>query len=146
MEGLCEEGGFEESAMRSSKRYTQRRSLPSFGSLISGFAASSAGTTSPFGSSLIRQVSFQLTLQMPSGTGFDLIRRNSQLRPEAEQESGDQSALIGHYQLSNISNMDQTPLPFEYLEGQTYNKIGEKTIWAQSSQSGWDKCNDPTDR
>ena len=64
---------------------------------------------------------------------------NSQLRPEEEQESGDQSALIGRYRLSNISNMDQTPLLFEYLEGQTYNKIGEKTIWAQSSQSGWDK-------
>jgi len=66
-------------------------------------------------------------------------RRNSQLRPEEEPESEDQPALIGRYRLSNISNMDQTPLPFEYLEGQTYNKIGEKTIWAQSSQSGWDK-------
>jgi len=66
-------------------------------------------------------------------------RRNSQPRPEDSQELGDLPTPIGRYQLSNISDMDQTPLPFEYLEGQTYNKIGEKTIWAQSSQSGWDK-------
>ena len=66
-------------------------------------------------------------------------RRNSQLRPEDSQELDDLPTPIGRYQLSNISNMDQTPLPFEYLEGQTYNKIGKKTIWAQSSHSGWDK-------
>ena len=35
--------------------------------------------------------------------------------------------------------MDQTSLPFEYLEERTYNQIGNKTIWVQSSQSGWDK-------
>ena len=36
-------------------------------------------------------------------------------------------------------NMDQTPLPFEYLDGRTYNQAGDSTIWVQSSQSGWDK-------
>lgn len=66
-------------------------------------------------------------------------RRNSKLRPDDKGELEDLPARIGCHQLSNISNMDQTPLPFECLEGQTYNKIGEKTIWAQSSQSGWDK-------
>jgi len=35
--------------------------------------------------------------------------------------------------------MNQTPLLFEYLEGQTYNNIGDRTIWVQASQSGWDK-------
>jgi hypothetical protein len=35
--------------------------------------------------------------------------------------------------------MDQTPLPFEYLDGRTYNTKGERTIWVQGSQSGWDK-------
>ena len=41
--------------------------------------------------------------------------------------------------LQNICNMDQTPVPFEYLERRTYNQIGEKSIWLQSSKSGWDK-------
>jgi len=36
--------------------------------------------------------------------------------------------------------MDQTPLPFEYLSGRTYNQQGAKTVWVQSSQqSGWEK-------
>ena len=36
--------------------------------------------------------------------------------------------------------MDKTPLPFEYLSGQTYDQQGEKTIWVQGSQqSGWEK-------
>ncbi|RPA94156.1 hypothetical protein L873DRAFT_1475290 [Choiromyces venosus 120613-1] len=47
--------------------------------------------------------------------------------------------MIGCYHLSNIANIDQTPLLFEYLEGKTYNQSSKKTIWAQSSKSGWDK-------
>jgi len=36
--------------------------------------------------------------------------------------------------------MDQTPLPFEYLNGRMYNQQGEKKIWVQAShQSGWEK-------
>lgn len=36
--------------------------------------------------------------------------------------------------------MDQTPILFEYLSGQTYNSTGEKTLWIKSSkQSGLDK-------
>jgi len=35
--------------------------------------------------------------------------------------------------------MDQTLVPFEYVEGRTYNLIGEKTIWLQLSKSEWDK-------
>jgi len=60
-------------------------------------------------------------------------RRNSQLRPDNEMGLGDIPGIVGRYRLQNICNMDQTPLPFEYLEGQTYSPIGEKTIWAQSS-------------
>lgn len=66
-------------------------------------------------------------------------RRNSQLRLNNEIGLGENEPNIGRYRLSNIANMDQTPLPFEYLEGRTYNQKREKTIWAQSSQSEWDK-------
>lgn len=62
------------------------------------------------------------------------------LRGEDEFGLGDIPAAVGRYRLQNICNMDQTPLPFEYLEGQTYNTTGEKNIWIQSSStSGWDK-------
>lgn len=67
-------------------------------------------------------------------------RYNSKIRPDNELGLGDTSEVAGRYRLSNICNMDQTPLPFEYLSGQTYNTTGEKTIWIKGSkQSSWDK-------
>ncbi|RPA93807.1 hypothetical protein L873DRAFT_1941550, partial [Choiromyces venosus 120613-1] len=41
---------------------------------------------------------------------------------------------------SNICNLIKTLIPFEYLEGKTYDIKGAKTIWAKLSQNGWDKC------
>ena len=46
---------------------------------------------------------------------------------------------VGRYKLAGICNIDQTPLPFEYLSGRTYAIKGEKTIWAKATKSGWDK-------
>jgi len=46
---------------------------------------------------------------------------------------------VGGYELSNICNLDETPIPFEYLEGKTYDMKGEKTVWVKESRSGWDK-------
>ncbi|RPA92399.1 hypothetical protein L873DRAFT_1710114, partial [Choiromyces venosus 120613-1] len=65
---------------------------------------------------------------------------NSQPQPANENGVGDEFATIGRYQLSNICNMDEIPVPYEFIEGRTYNTKGEKTIWMQSSQScGWNK-------
>lgn len=46
---------------------------------------------------------------------------------------------VGRYHLSNICNLDETPLPFEYLNGRTYDIVGSKTIWVKETRSGWDK-------
>ncbi|RPA90955.1 DDE-domain-containing protein [Choiromyces venosus 120613-1] len=46
---------------------------------------------------------------------------------------------VGRYDLSNICNLDETPIPFEYLQGKTYNTVGARTVWAKESRSGWDK-------
>ena len=67
--------------------------------------------------------------QLPSDFGEAILNwmryngRNSQIRSDDERGLGDVPATIGLYLLSNIVNMDQTPLPFQYLEGQTYNTI-----------------------
>ena len=68
-------------------------------------------------------------------------RRNSQIRRDTTSgELLDEGGEVGRYRLCNICNMDQTPLPFEYLSGRTYNQQGAKTVWVQSSQqSGWEK-------
>lgn len=46
---------------------------------------------------------------------------------------------VGRYRLSNICNLDETPIPFEYLDRRTYNLRGVKTVWAKTTKSGWDK-------
>jgi len=40
---------------------------------------------------------------------------------------------------SRTINLDETPIPFEYLDGYTYNLRGEKTIGGKSDRSGWNK-------
>ncbi|RPB29326.1 hypothetical protein L211DRAFT_872096 [Terfezia boudieri ATCC MYA-4762] len=64
-------------------------------------------------------------------------RRNSQPRNFLER---DQIVTdIGCYSLSNILNLDETPIPFEYLDGRTLDFIGNKSISVKTQQSGWDK-------
>lgn len=46
---------------------------------------------------------------------------------------------VGRFEKSDICNLDETPIPFKYLDGKTYDTIGEKTIWGKGSKSGWDK-------
>ena len=65
-------------------------------------------------------------------------RRNSQLRDGTEDMIRG-VLIVGRFLLSNILNMDQTPLPWEYLAGKTYDFKGKKTIWVKSRKSGWDK-------
>jgi hypothetical protein len=43
------------------------------------------------------------------------------------------------FALSNICNLDETPIPYEYLAGRTYDFIGNKTINGKTARSGWDK-------
>lgn len=70
-------------------------------------------------------------------------RRNSQPRLlskiEPQLTIPDGIHEIGRYFRRNICNMDQTPLPFEYLSGRTYAIRGDKTVWAKARKSGWDK-------
>ena len=68
-------------------------------------------------------------------------RRNSQLRDGGEDLI--QGVLIvSRFLLSNILNMDQIPLPWEYLEGKTYELKGKRTVWVKSKKSGWHTTGD----
>jgi len=64
-------------------------------------------------------------------------RRNSQ--PYNWFERNQITADIGCFQLSNILNLDETPIPFEYLDGKTYDIKGSKTVGGKTDGSGWDK-------
>jgi hypothetical protein len=46
---------------------------------------------------------------------------------------------VGRYKLSEIANMDQTPLAFEFQKGRTYADKGSRTVTLRTARSGWDK-------
>jgi hypothetical protein len=47
--------------------------------------------------------------------------------------------LVGRFKLSEIANMDQTPIAFEFLSGCTYDFKGAKTVWVKEQCSSWDR-------
>jgi DDE superfamily endonuclease len=46
---------------------------------------------------------------------------------------------VGRFKLSQIANMDQTPIAFEFLSGRTYDFKGASTVWIKEQRSGWDR-------
>ena len=52
---------------------------------------------------------------------------------------GEDVPLVGRFKLSEIANMDQTPIAFEFLSGKTYDFKGAKTVWIKEARSGWDR-------
>ena len=63
------------------------------------------------------------------------VCRNAQIRPGTK----DELLVVGRYLLSCICNMDETLLPFEFLDGQTYADRGSHTVQVRCSRSGWDR-------
>jgi hypothetical protein len=55
------------------------------------------------------------------------------------KDCGPEVKTVSQFKLCHITNMDQTLLPFEDLDGRTYNKKGEKTVWLKEHRSGWNK-------
>jgi hypothetical protein len=47
--------------------------------------------------------------------------------------------IVGRFKLSEIANMYQTPIAFEFLSGRTYDFKGNKTVWIKEQRSGWDR-------
>ena len=44
-----------------------------------------------------------------------------------------------NFELSEIANMDQTPISFEFLDKRTYDTIGVRTVFLKQTGSGWDR-------
>jgi hypothetical protein len=47
--------------------------------------------------------------------------------------------FLRKFPLNLIINLDETPLPFEFLSGYLYNFKGARTVAGKSDRSGWDK-------
>ena len=67
-------------------------------------------------------------------------RRNTVIQPGSDcGKPRPGVSTVGRFKLSEIANMDQTPLPFEFNAGRTYAKRGSKTVWVKEQRSGWNK-------
>jgi transposase-like protein len=44
-----------------------------------------------------------------------------------------------NFELSEIANMDQTPISFEFLDKRTYDTTGVRTVFLKQTGSGWDR-------
>jgi hypothetical protein len=72
-------------------------------------------------------------------------RRNMEAREDSDCGSVERSAeveatRVGRFLLSHISNMDQSPMPFELSTiGCTYDRRGGKTVQLKGVGKGWDK-------
>jgi hypothetical protein len=47
--------------------------------------------------------------------------------------------VVGRIKLSEICNIDQSPLLFEFLKGRTYAKKGDKTVCLKEGKSRYNK-------
>ena len=47
---------------------------------------------------------------------------------------------LERFKLNTIANVDQTPLPFTFTNGLTYESKGASTVWVQGGNLGLDKC------
>jgi hypothetical protein len=65
-------------------------------------------------------------------------RRQTVLEETSEKglPCGEDTPVVGRFKLSEIANMDQTPLAFEFLSSKTYDCKGAKTIWLKEQRSG----------
>ena len=54
-----------------------------------------------------------------------------------EGHSGDSNETVGHYLLNSICNMDETLLPFEFLDGQTNADKSSHSLQLKASNSEW---------
>ena len=44
-----------------------------------------------------------------------------------------------NFELSEIANMDQMPISFEFLDSRTYDTTGVRTVFVKQTGSGWDR-------
>ena len=55
--------------------------------------------------------------------------RNFHRKIHQEAAVGPQIGKLGQFRSSSVANVDQTPLPFTFTNGPTYETKGAKTVW-----------------
>ena len=80
------------------------------------------------------------TAQQPRTDKVSMLQHfHRTIRRVAAVEETTSSSDVGRFSLSQIANMDQTPLPFSFAGGETYNEAGARTVWVRGGASGMNK-------
>ena len=73
----------------------------------------------------------------PSDKRLSVQHFHRRIRSAASK--GTQVGPLGKWSEHQIANMDQTPLPFTFADGETYADKGDRSVWVRGGASGWDK-------
>ena len=88
---------------------------------------------------------FNICLRRPTNKAQHTPADKQQLIRKFHQEirqvakSGEQISELGRFTSSSVANVDQTPLPFTFTDGPTYEAKGAKSVRVQGGTSGLDK-------
>ncbi|KAI1818975.1 DDE superfamily endonuclease-domain-containing protein [Xylaria intraflava] len=69
----------------------------------------------------------------------DSLKMESSPYNETSLLSSPEHQSFRKFPLSRIINLDETPMPFEFLNGYTYDHKGARSVEGKSDRSGWDK-------
>ena len=79
------------------------------------------------------------TAQKPPDEKEEAIQKfHRQIRVVQSAGEGD-GPQEERFKLHQIANVDQTPLPFSFTDGPTYETTKSSTVWVRGGQSGLDK-------
>lgn len=67
------------------------------------------------------------------------IRRVSSIKTQSRAVSRILNSLKRRFQKRLILNLDETPIPFEFLDGSTWETKGAKTVASHTDRSRWNK-------
>ena len=108
---------------------------------MAGFKALYSGSTSLFvqKQSKLNKLLNIIVKKIQAWLQFN--RRNTVILPDSNsgKPHGPTVPVVGRFKLSEIANMDQTPIAFEFLHGRTYNKKGAQSVFTKEMRSGWNK-------
>jgi transposase-like protein len=88
-----------------------------------------------------KRISYRSTTNMSQKTpnDYESTIREFHKTIRSLASKGEKKGPLGCYELKDIANMDQTPLPFTFNKGKGYDNTGTSTVWHRGAASGLEK-------
>ena len=88
-----------------------------------------------------KEIRYRATTNVSQQAPSDLEHKIREFHLHIRQlaKRGEAKGEIGQYELRDIANVDQTPLPFTFNKGKGYDDKGTSTVWHRGHASGLEK-------